>query len=325
MEENLLTIGEVSRMTGVPVKTIRYYADIGLLPPARISESRYRLYAADEVWRLELIRTFRHLGFGIEAIRGVLSGKVSTTEAIAWQREALAARVRHLERIGAILAHAEAKVGDDGHSLEHLHDIGEALAVEAEERNVFLAEKLRLAIMSDETPDDWREEFLRTVNLRMPEELGPTQAAAWVEIVLLVKDPEFAAENRKHTADFWETLNGRGIEARWWHERMTDIGNRARTAIEQDRTPRSPEVQEIVADWVSLFAHAMGEPPTPEFERRFAEMVPDWIESVEDKTRRFWDLLARLDAEDLISSQDRVNDLLLAGLRRRISRQIDED
>jgi DNA-binding transcriptional MerR regulator len=322
VEDGLLTIGAVSRLTGVPVKTIRYYADIGLLPPARVSESRYRLYGTDEVWRLELIRTFRHLGFGIEDIRGVLSGKVSAAEAIAWQREALEARVRHLERAAAILAQAEADVtATDDHSLEHIHDIGEALAVEAEERSLFLAGKLREAIVGDDAPNDWRDAFLRTVNFRMPEELSPEQAAAWVELVLLVKDPEFAAANRRHTAGLWEKLEARGIEAGWWHERMTGIGERARAAITRGASPESDEVQEIVADYLALYARAMDEEATPGFARKLAEMASGGTEGVDAKTRRFWDLLAVLDAEDLISSQDKVNDLIIAGLRHRAARE----
>jgi DNA-binding transcriptional MerR regulator len=43
MEGRLHTIGEVAKLTGAPVKSIRYYSDIGLLPPAEVSDSRYRL------------------------------------------------------------------------------------------------------------------------------------------------------------------------------------------------------------------------------------------------------------------------------------------
>jgi DNA-binding transcriptional MerR regulator len=290
------------------------------LPPAEVSDARYRLYAAEEIWRLELIRTLRRLDFGVEDVRGLLSGKVSAAAAIAWQREALASRVRHLERIGAILEQAEANAEDPERSLEHLHDIGEALAVEAEERCRFLAEKLRTAIVGEGAPEDWREEFLRSVSFRMPEELSPEQAAAWVELVTLVKDPDFVAEHRRYTAHFWGALRERGIELAWWHEQMTEIGNRARAALRSGATPESVKVQEIVSDWVALFARAMEESPSPGFERRFAEMVPRWIENVGGKSWRFWELLAILDAEDHISSQERVNELLIAGLRWRVAR-----
>lgn len=148
----------------------------------------------------------------------------------------------------------------------------------------------------------------------MPEDLEPAQAA-WVELVALVKDPGFAAASRRYTTHLWEALRERGIEAAWWHERHAEIGTRA--AIERGLGPESDEVQGIVADYVTLYARAMGERPTGGFARRLAEMVSGWVESVDPKTRRFWELLARLDVEDLISSQASVNELILESLRRR--------
>lgn len=152
MEKPLRTIGEASRITGVPVKTIRYYADIGLLPPAEVSESRYRLYGAEEIWHLGLIRTLRYLDFSIEEIRKIISGHLSISDAIALQLDALEVQVRHLERVQTILRQTEKTVEDAESSLEHLHSIGEALAVEAEDRSRFLAERLRAAFVTGAAP-----------------------------------------------------------------------------------------------------------------------------------------------------------------------------
>jgi hypothetical protein len=54
--------------------------------------------------------------------------------------------------------------------------------------------------------------------------------------------------------------------------------------------------------------------------RRFAQTAPGWVENSDYKTRRLWELLATLDAENLIS-QERVNELLIAGLRWRVERE----
>jgi hypothetical protein len=51
-----LTIGEAARLTGIGAKTIRFYEDIGLLPPARRSANRYRRYGQADVNRLVLLR-----------------------------------------------------------------------------------------------------------------------------------------------------------------------------------------------------------------------------------------------------------------------------
>ena len=56
-----LTIGQLAKLTAVPPKTIRYYEEVGILPPAERRESRYRLYSGVDVRRLELIRRARAL------------------------------------------------------------------------------------------------------------------------------------------------------------------------------------------------------------------------------------------------------------------------
>src|SRR3712207_3135893 len=176
--EKLRTIGEVARLCGVPVKTIRYYSDEGLLPPAEVTGSRYRLYGAAEIWRLELIRTLRGLGFGLGEVRRILSGELPAERAISWQREAVADRIRHLERLEEILERAESGAADPERSLDHLHDIGEALAVEAEDRGRFLADKLLSVVMDEDAPEDWRKEFIRSVSPKLPAEMSPEQEAA---------------------------------------------------------------------------------------------------------------------------------------------------
>ena len=55
MAKERLAIGELSRLTGVPVKTLRFYSDEGLLPPTERSSSGYRLYADEALVRLDRI------------------------------------------------------------------------------------------------------------------------------------------------------------------------------------------------------------------------------------------------------------------------------
>jgi len=56
------SIGQLARRTGIPVRTIRFWSDAGVLPPSGRTESGYRLYDAEDVARLELVRTLRDLG-----------------------------------------------------------------------------------------------------------------------------------------------------------------------------------------------------------------------------------------------------------------------
>lgn len=60
-----LTIGQLARRTGLSVKTIRWYSDQGLVPPAGRTASGYRLYGVEALARLELVRTLRRLGIDL--------------------------------------------------------------------------------------------------------------------------------------------------------------------------------------------------------------------------------------------------------------------
>lgn len=89
MAEKLYTIGEMSRRSGVPVKTIRHYSDVGLLPPSAKSDAGYRLYSEADRSRLELIRTLRAAGFGLPVIERMLLREVRPAEAVRLQLEAV--------------------------------------------------------------------------------------------------------------------------------------------------------------------------------------------------------------------------------------------
>lgn len=67
-----LSIGKLSKSTDVKVPTIRFYEQIGLLPPADRTESDRRVYDQDAVRRLGFIKHARQLGFAVEDIRALL-------------------------------------------------------------------------------------------------------------------------------------------------------------------------------------------------------------------------------------------------------------
>ena len=68
----MLSIGELSRKTGVKVPTIRFYEQSGLIAPAERSEGNQRRYGVEELDRLTFIRHARDLGIKLDAIRELL-------------------------------------------------------------------------------------------------------------------------------------------------------------------------------------------------------------------------------------------------------------
>lgn len=65
----LMTVGELSRRTGVPIKALREYTDSGLIYTVGRSESNYRLFTADALWCVQWIGQLRGLGLTLAEIR----------------------------------------------------------------------------------------------------------------------------------------------------------------------------------------------------------------------------------------------------------------
>jgi len=72
MRNSKVFIGRLSRQTGVPIKTIRYYEDVGLLPKAPRTESGYRLYDEGAAELLGFVKKAQNLGLSLSEIREIL-------------------------------------------------------------------------------------------------------------------------------------------------------------------------------------------------------------------------------------------------------------
>ena len=66
------TVKEVSRLTGVSIRTLHHYDTIGLLKPSRVTEAGYRLYDDQALERLSMILLFREFGLGLREIGSIL-------------------------------------------------------------------------------------------------------------------------------------------------------------------------------------------------------------------------------------------------------------
>jgi len=114
-----ISIGELSRRSGVKVPTIRYYEEVGLLPPPPRTEGRQRRYGAEEAKRLLFIRHARELGFELNAVRELVEmadrPEQSCAEVDAIARRHLAEVDRRLEQLTALRASLAQMIGECGH------------------------------------------------------------------------------------------------------------------------------------------------------------------------------------------------------------------
>lgn len=111
-EEAVYTVRKLSRLTGITVRTLHYYDEIGLLKPTTIGDNGYRYYGEDALARLQQILFFREMDMGLEPIRDILDAPdFDQAEALRAHRSALEARIGRLntlvQTIDATLRHLE--------------------------------------------------------------------------------------------------------------------------------------------------------------------------------------------------------------------------
>ena len=94
------TVQQVSKLTGVSVRTLHHYDQIGLLKPTKITEAGYRLYDDRALQRLQSILFFRELEFPLQDIKKILdSPNFDPMDALNAQIRLLQLRRDHLEEL----------------------------------------------------------------------------------------------------------------------------------------------------------------------------------------------------------------------------------
>lgn len=93
-------IGEISKLYNIGPDSLRYYEELGILKPHR-GENNYRMYHIHDLWRLNVIRDLRDLGFSMEKIKAYLDNRtLSTTEAMLQQElEIIETRMHSLTQL----------------------------------------------------------------------------------------------------------------------------------------------------------------------------------------------------------------------------------
>ena len=96
----MMTINEVSKLAGVSIRTLQYYDNIGLLKPAKYSESGYRLYDDAAIERLQQILLFKELEFPLKEIKEIINSKdFDRNKALEQQIELLTLKKEYLENL----------------------------------------------------------------------------------------------------------------------------------------------------------------------------------------------------------------------------------
>ncbi|NBM20316.1 MerR family transcriptional regulator [Streptomyces sp. GC420] len=236
-----LTIGRLARRTGLPVRTLRFWSDEGAVPPVARSASGYRLYDAGSVARVELVRTLRELGLGLDDVCRVLSGRITVAEVADAHVAALDAQIRTLKVSRAVLS----TVAKRGSTAEETALMNRLARLSAAERKQIIDE-FKEEVFGGLDVEPRLRDRIGTYSVELPGDPTPEQVDAWIEVAELVRDPGFRARLRT-----WMELNtpapgqGRPPGASiWWARQVVQTVAEVR---KRGVAPDGPEAAEVLS------------------------------------------------------------------------------
>ena len=142
-ERPMMTVNQVSKLTGVSIRTLQYYDTIGLLKPIKYTESGYRLYDDTALERLQQILLFKELEFSLKEIKEIIDApNFDRAKALEQQIELLTLKKEHLENLidsGFVRASSfyvcEIKFSSDEFIIDKEYDLKLRNKMEAFKRN----------------------------------------------------------------------------------------------------------------------------------------------------------------------------------------------
>lgn len=185
----LHSIGDLSAITGVPVRTIRFYSDTGLLPPTDRTRAGYRRYGDAAPGRLRLICVLRDLDVGLNTIRRVLDGDLSVAEVAAAHADATTLRIRAL-RMRQSLLRLVARRGSGPEETVLMHRLTRLTSAERET----LVSDFVAGLSAEGSEVRGAAAVLRTALPVLPDDPSDARLDAWVELAELMADDGFRAQ-----------------------------------------------------------------------------------------------------------------------------------
>ena len=277
--DTTLGIGELSRLTGVSVRTIRFYCDEGVLATRR-SGGGHRRFDAGAVARLTLVRRLRSLGLGLPAITDVLTGQRSLDEAVARERADLDVELAALAwRRASLRAVEQADPTDRAARLELLSAAGNGPAAHGSLVTFWRR------LFAGPVPQEVFHTFVAMNVPEPPESPTPAQVVAYAELVRLVGDRALttrlaarARVNREVIADEVVLLAG--------------VGAACELVLPLVGLPPAPGV--ALDRFVDAHASVRGHRDTPDFRRAllaYTEVDRD------PRMLRYWTLVGEVTGE----------------------------
>jgi DNA-binding transcriptional MerR regulator len=279
----LLSIGEMARRAGLPVRTIRFWSDAGVLPPAARTAGGRRLYDAACVARLELVATLRELGLGLAAVH----------------LDALDAQIRALRLHRSVLA-VVVKRAAGNEEMTLMSKLAQMSVAERRQMiDGFLAEVFEGLGINAAQAQRWGAAW------NLPDDPSPEQVDAWVELAELVSDPDYRQRIRQVTDISLQIDAREGLQdfLGWAHENAV-------AAVLRGCPPDSTEAAQVVNRILE---------PAPGFHPVGREELIAGLEVTTDpRIDRYWQLTAIINGWPPFPSHMPGSVWLLTALRARV-------
>jgi DNA-binding transcriptional MerR regulator len=281
MKRNL-TIGEVAERAGVTVKTVRFYSDAGLLPPAARSEGNYRLYTLGDVVRVGLIRSLREAGFTIREIRAVLARDLPLAEALRLRLAAVEAQMRALRHVASALRLALRRDPSE----DDLRRLFSVTTLSNAERKAAIEQFYAQVAEGIPIHPDWQQKMVEASAPDLPDDPSPEQIEAWIELHGIITDPTFIETARANARQVWT----KEFDHEAYAAASNAVMTKARAALERGLSPSSDEAGEIVREWLVGTAAGMKRQPDAAFWREWCARA----KRHDPRASRYWELVAIL-------------------------------
>ncbi|GAA1992026.1 MerR family transcriptional regulator [Catenulispora subtropica] len=303
------TIGDLARRTGLPVKTIRFYADEGIVPETGRTPAGYRVYDLAAVARLDLVRTLRDLGVDLPTVRRVLAREATLAEVAAAHAEALDVQIRTLRLRRAVLGAVAAR-GATHQEMDFMHKMARLSDTERKRMIDDFADTVFGGL--DANPE--LVELVRAATPDLPDDATPDQVEAWIELAELTQDPAFRTSVRR-MAEYQAAERAAGDTTGLHHELTDQVRTLITQAIADGVDPESPAAAPIIAHLAARYATTFSKPDD--------EALRAWLwhrleVACDPRVERYWRLLAAINRWPEPETLGPVFDWFLRALRPRM-------
>ncbi|OCC02109.1 MerR family transcriptional regulator [Labrys sp. WJW] len=258
MSEKTYTIGELSRLSGIAVRRIRFYSDKELLPPAARAESGYRVYSEADRARLDLILALRDAGVKLGDIARLIARRLGLTDVLALRLEAIEAEISAKRHIAAALR-ATLKLADPTPQ-----DLRRLWTVTALSQNQF---RTTIENFYDEVgagarmDPAWRARMIEASTPDLPDDPSPEQIDAWTELTGILTDKAYIDEMRASMQQLWHD----GFDPAAYRQVSDETFAEVREAMAKGIAPNSDTGRVIAETWLQKSAQAMKKEPDQAF------------------------------------------------------------